>query len=928
MQEVIQFALLGIGVGALYSLASQGLIVIYRGSGVLNFGLGAIGMVGAYLEYELTQNAGWAFIPALVLGVLASALVGALVHIFIMRPLRNVSPIMRVIATLGVMVTLQAIAVLRYNADPRFVPSALPLHIWHLFGSVTLSSDRVILLAIGLALTVGLWLLYRFTKFGLGTTAVAENQRSAASLGWSPDRIATINWALGSGLAGLAAILIVPIITLQPEVLTNLVLAATAAALVASFRSFPIAFITGLVMGIAQAEGDRYIHQPGVGDSFPLLLIVVWMLIRGRALPLRDYLLQRLPTIGSGRPNWRGLVFGVAVAVVLIALTPAIWIQAITVTFAVAMVLLSIVVLTGYAGQLSLAQYAIAGFGAYVSGRLMAADGWPFWLGCVAGVVAALPLGMLFAIPAVRTRGINLAILTLGLGSAIEVILFDNQNLTGGVAGTIIHSPTIAGFNIDAAPHPARYAYFVLVLLVIVTLAVGNIRRGRTGRRMIAVRTNERAAAALGISVRGVKLYAFGLSASIAALGGMLIAFQSTAVTYSEFANFNSISDVGYTVVGGIGFLLGPLIGGTLTPGGFDQQVLESISQGLGKWIPLIGGVSIILLVLLNQNGIAKESIAQIAWLRRRLSGAIPFLRPRERARVQLPSVGDIERVAPQTLEATGITVRYGGTVAVDDVSLVVPPGRIIGLIGPNGAGKTTFIDAVTGFARPAAGTLSLDGRDISRWSAERRARAGLGRSFQSLELFEDSTVFDNLRAASDPRDSVSYLRDLVYPFAPPLPGAVVSAIKEFRLEDDLERLVEDLPYGQRRLLAIARAVATQPGILLLDEPAAGLGDVESSELADVVRRLASEWGIGILLVEHDMNFVMSVCDEIVVLDFGRKIAQGAPEQVRNDPAVIAAYLGEPEEAVRARTSATPSSAGAGAPRDGAERKPATEVQS
>ena len=160
------------------------------------------------------------------------------------------------------------------------------------------------------------------------------------------------------------------------------------------------------------------------------------------------------------------------------------------------------------------------------------------------------------------------------------------------------------------------------------------------------------------------------------------------------------------------------------------------------------------------------------------------------------------------------------------------------------------------------------------------------------MELFEDATVLDNLRAASDPRDRRSYLVDLVYSKVPPLPGPVVAAIREFELEDDLLELVQDLPYGKRRLLAIARAVATQPGVLLLDEPAAGLGDNETAELAHLVRRLADDWGIAVLLVEHDMNFVMSVCDHIVVLDFGYKISEGTPEQVRNDPAVVAAYLG------------------------------------
>jgi len=287
--------------------------------------------------------------------------------------------------------------------------------------------------------------------------------------------------------------------------------------------------------------------------------------------------------------------------------------------------------------------------------------------------------------------------------------------------------------------------------------------------------------------------------------------------------------------------------------------------------------------------------------LRGALGKRHPRLRPREPKPHHIPD-SEVVPVAPRTLEVGDLTVRYGRSPAVDSVSLTVKPGTITGLIGPNGAGKTTLIDAVTGFVKPAGGTLRLDGRDITGLSATRRARAGVGRSFQSLELFEDSTVLDNLRVASDPRDQVSWVRDLVWPANPPLPGGALSAIREFGLAEDLDRNVEDLPYGKRRLLAIARAVATQPSVLLLDEPAAGLGDNETAELGHLVRRLASEWGMAVLLVEHDMNFVMSVCDEIVVLDFGRKISEGTPEVVRRDPAVIAAYLGEEEKELAATT--------------------------
>ena len=235
--------------------------------------------------------------------------------------------------------------------------------------------------------------------------------------------------------------------------------------------------------------------------------------------------------------------------------------------------------------------------------------------------------------------------------------------------------------------------------------------------------------------------------------------------------------------------------------------------------------------------------------------------------------------------------MRYGVVTAVNNVSYKLEPGVVTGLIGPNGAGKTSLIDAISGFTR-AEGRVLLDDVDLSKAPAMKRARAGVARSFQSLELFEDSTVFENLSVAADPQDLRSYALDLVWPINPPLPPEVVRAVLEFQLDQDLHRDVRDLSYGKRRLLAIARAVAMSPSVLLLDEPAAGLSSTESTELARVVRRLAEDWGMAILVVEHDMNFVMGVCDQVMVLDFGNLIASGPPEQIRSDPAVIAAYLG------------------------------------
>jgi ABC-type branched-subunit amino acid transport system ATPase component/branched-subunit amino acid ABC-type transport system permease component len=895
MEQVINFALLGLGLGALYSLASQGLVLIYRGSGVLNFAHGAIGMAGAYIAWQVSVANGAPYVVGLICGVGASAALGAATQLLVMKQLKRASPLARVVATLGVLITLQSVIVIKFGSDVKFVQSWLPTSSIDLSGGLKISADRVLLLSIAAVLTVLLWAIYKFTKFGLGTAAVAENERSAATLGWSPDVIATANWALGSGLAGLAAILITPIVTLQVTVLTNLVIAALAAALVASFRSFPIAFLAAVLIGVAQTELTRYVNQPGLGSSVPFIVIVVVMVLRGQGLPLRDFFLQRLPAIGDGRVRRDYLVIGVGVAVALISSASVQWVDAFTVSMGTALVLLSIVVVTGYTGQLSLAQYAIAGFGAWVAGRLVAAHDFPFWAGALVGVAGAIPLGVAFAIPAARTRGINFAVVTLGLGTALELMLFDNTSYTGGFNGTQVKSPHLFGLEIGAVTHPTRYAYVTLAALIVASVVVANVRRGRTGRRLIAVRTNERAAAALGISVPSAKLYAFGLSAAIAASGGILLAFRNTSITYPVFTSFTSITDVAWAMIGGIGYVMGPILGSTLAPGGVGTQLFDSVFSGLAKYVALIGGVTLILLVLRNQDGLVKESGKQLRWVTGKLGKRIPLLGAKPPKQMVLPPERRA-RVPPRTLEVKELTVRYGVTVAVDRVSLTVRPGRILGLIGPNGAGKTTFIDAVTGFARPSGGEMSLDGQSINGWGVTRRARRGLSRSFQSLELFEDSSAIDNLRVASDPRDPLSYLRDLIYPVQPDLPGEVVAAITEFGLEGTLTSKVEDLSYGQRRLLAIARAVATGPSVLLLDEPAAGLGDVETAELARLVRRLATDWGMSVLLIEHDMNFVMNVCDEIVVLDFGRKIGEGTPDEVRSNPAVVAAYLGESDD--------------------------------
>ena len=360
---------------------------------------------------------------------------------------------------------------------------------------------------------------------------------------------------VGSCLAVAGAILIVDITGLSVDGLALLVIPALAAALVGSFRSFSLTFIGALMIGIIESEVDwfqyyltvhlrRPITLDGWAESIPLLVIVLVLVLRGRALPIpRGF--RRRTTRGR---HWRCprvpvLIAVIGTVIVSIFLSPNM-LQALTTSLAIAAILLSLVVVTGMAGQLSLAQFGLAGIGAWVCAELVAQHGWPFGLAALAGIACTVPVGLLVGLPSLRARGINLAIVTLALALVIEVQIFDNSNLTGGVSGLDIGSPSLFGINIGPLQHPLGYTLFSLACVIALCLVVATVHRGRVGRRLVAVRSNERAAASLGISVFGAKLYAFGLGSAIAAVGGILLLFeQETRCSSRHFLPFNRCSE-------------------------------------------------------------------------------------------------------------------------------------------------------------------------------------------------------------------------------------------------------------------------------------------------------------------------------------------------------------------------------------------------
>jgi len=430
----------------------------------------------------------------------------------------------------------------------------------------------------------------------------------------------------------------------------------------------------------------------------------------------------------------------------------------------------------------------------------------------------------------------------------------------------------------------------VLVLAVL----VANLRRSASGRRMIAVRDNERAAAGLGVNVVTTKLWAFAIAAAITGLGGVLAVYSGPVAVFTGSSVLTNINSVGYSVVGGAGSAVGALFGSTLDPSGIGNSALNTILGISPVTMALIGGGLLLVTIISSPDGIAAATAQSIGSIRRRL----PARRPRAEGRDQayLQSGAEAPRqVTPARLTVGAMAVAFGAVRAVDGVDLYVEPGEVVGVVGANGAGKTTLIDAITGFV-PSNGTVDLGGEELSTLAAHKRASAGLARSWQSLELIEDLSVLDNLRAASDSIRWWSVLVDIVWWRRSKQTAAVGRAIQALGLAGVLWQMPRELTTGKRKLVALARAIVSEPSVLLLDEPCSGLDEHERDEVGEVIRSLAESWGMGVLLVEHDVHLVRRVSDRIVVLDFGKVIAQGAPDSVLSDPKVTSAFLGHVSE--------------------------------
>ena len=913
----------GLVAGLVYGVLGVGLVLIYRSSRVINFAHGEIGAFCAALLAKLVLDWNWNYYPALFFVLVVGAGWGLLIELTVVRRLFDAPRVILFVATVGV-----AQLILLANISLPSVESlaSFPTPIsgsWEVLG-VPVRGDHVLAIVVIPVLTLLVtWFLAR-TRYGMAVRAAASNADAARLAGISPKRMSSIVWTVAGAFAAVSVVLILPLLGLQagPQVTqvigVGMLLRALTAALIGRLHSLPVTLAGGLGIGVVEAiilrnqSRDGLLDSPAVVNVVLFVVVLVAVLFQARRSRADDEgtfsFAPRVKPIPANIANlwWvRRLphllaLAGLAVAVLLpfVIDQPSrqfLWARMLL----FAAVALSVIILTGWAGQLSLGQFAFVGLGAFSTAALVG-NGLGFvpavLLGGVFGVVAAVIVGL----PALRVRGLYLAITTLAFAVAAEGWLFERSVFVGDA--TRVQLPRQVVGPLDLAPQ--RTFYFVcLAFLVVATIAVARLRRGGIGRSRIAVRDNDRSAAAFTISPRRLKLLAFGLAGALASLAGGLFGGLFENVRPSLFSTEASIEVVAIAIIGGIGSVSGAILGALWVigiPALFgSSQTVRLLTSGLG-----------LLVLLMYLPG----GLVQIAYsLRDALFELVSKRRPpvdtskqaatlptggRRHDREARPEVVD-GAVALRTDE---VSVRFAGTLAVSDVSIEVGQGEVVGLIGANGAGKTTLMNAVGGFV-PSRGRVEVLGDDVTTMLPAFRARRGLGRAFQNADLFGDLTVRETALVALEARHRTTLLGSMLG-----LPGDR-RANRARRAEADeilnfvglgryADVFVADLSTGTRRICELACLLGLDARLLCLDEPTAGVAQREAEAFGPLIRGIQSELDATVLVIEHDMPLIMSISDRVYCLEAGTIIAEGAPEQVRNDPLVIASYLGTDEAAI------------------------------
>jgi branched-chain amino acid transport system permease protein len=949
---MLQALIAGLVIGGVYAIASSGLVVTYVSTGILNFAFGAMAFTVARFYYYLVAQHGWAILPAALLSILGLApALGIALYFCLFRYLRQSPTVIKIVSTVGLSVALPALAILLFGNQPiNVVPglAKLPVHVYLVDGVAITTEDVICFAIVALVLVVGT-LILRFTDIGLDVRALVDSEALTSLSAVKPGRVLMGVWGTSGLLAGLAGVLAAPVIGLTSEDFGLLLAGALAAVLVARLRSLPVAAVVGLVMGMVGSVVTNYLpasssYTAGVIPSIPfafVILALIYFIARSgtvdestgrggaldRAIAVESKVKQALARRSAlaGDSSVARLLPGGLTPLIIVAILPLVlhgaWISLVGAGLAYAVCFLSYTLITGEGGMIWLCQISFAGLGAVTTGQILVHTHLPVLVAVLIGGVAALLVGAIVGALTIRLGDLYVSLATLALGLLLDNLVFTQPSFVDFGAGVTVNPPNFATGD-------RALDYLLLVIFALVALFVSNFRRSTSGVALNAVRRSRKGSSTLGISAVQMKVVAAACGALIAGIGGGALAMSSGVALPSSFATLGGLVWLAVLVTAGVRSNTAALLAGlsfSLIPGIFLNYLPTSLDQ-----IPtILFGLGAVL-VAINPDGVVAENVRQLAALTgalRRLvvrAGGARFVSrlasvPREegapavRAAALSPSaerrrpplvVGlgaarrDASSERPPIIQAEDVRVHFGGVAALQGVSLAVPHGATVGLVGPNGAGKTTLFDVLSGLRRADSGVIRLSGKEITGASPQTVARLGVARTFQQPELFRGLTIREHLLLADRVhRSPRRLLRDGFNGggFRGP------SREETERMEALLDMLglqgvgdvdVSSLPLGTSRLVEIGRCLAREPSLILLDESFSGLDSLETERSAALLQRVG-ERGVSVLLIEHDVELVLSLCSTVAVLDFGQMIATGTPREIRSDPRVQAAYLGE-----------------------------------